>query len=206
MKNDTTKQGLQEFNDIIIPHRQSNSCLQFQMAGAVVKPQQEEIVIGLPARFKQSLFLNPFVPTIYIRPTTHKYNFLQEQMASPFTKPNSTTHQPQQQHLQHSLSNPVNITLIDSELDLDQILQAARDASHPILYQHYEHTTRSYKPCVCLQAIQILDTVYVIDTMKLGLPVEILQTSLSLKITSKVTQTSVDADVRNVIETGCSVL
>lgn len=104
------------------------------------------------------------------------------------------------------MSNPTSINLVDTELDLDQILQAARDASHPIVYQHYEHITRSYKPCVCLQAIQILDTIYVIDTMKLGLPVEILQTSLSLKITTKLTQTSVDSDVKNVIETGCSAL
>ena len=38
--------------------------------GFYPKPQQNDIVVALPIRLHSSLFLNPVVPTIYIRPTT----------------------------------------------------------------------------------------------------------------------------------------
>ena len=64
---------------------------------------------------------------------------------------------------------------------------------------------RCYKPAVCLQAYQILDKVYVVDTLKLGLVTEVLEDSAVIKITSKVTPTAI-YHLHSVVETGCAVL
>lgn len=48
---------------------------------------------------------------------------------------------------------------------------------------------RSYKPLCVVQAIQARQTLYLVDTLKLGQPQSILQDRQLLKITSEVTPT-----------------
>ena len=63
---------------------------------------------------------------------------------------------------------------------------------------------RSYSPVVSLQAFQISDTLYIIDSFKLGIQEETLNDFDVINITSKATATAMQA--ANVIETGAVVL
>lgn len=70
--------------------------------------------------------------------------------------------------------------------------------------QHYNHEMRSYSPVVSLQAFQILDKLYIIDSAKLGIQIETLNDCNVIKITSKATASAMQAT--KVIETGTVVL
>lgn len=70
--------------------------------------------------------------------------------------------------------------------------------------QHYNHEMRSYSPAVSLQAFQILDKLYIIDSAKLGIQIETLNDCDVIKITSKATASAMQAT--KVIETGTVVL
>lgn len=93
------------------------------------------------------------------------------------------------------------ITIVESQEDLDAMQQLVNQVSF-VLVQNYNHVMRSYKPVCMFQAVQVKDTLYVIDCLKLGYP-NVLADRRLLKITSEATPTG--HPFEKVIEVNCQL-
>ena len=85
--------------------------------------------------------------------------------------------------------------MVQTEADFATLVTQAKQCRYLVL-QDYQHVMRAYKPVTCLQAVQIGDTIFVVDSLRFGLLTEVSEAAQVLKISGKV----YEAETRNILE------